>query len=60
MSYKIYFIRILIFTFIITTHRLIAYSQSIKIVDTGQTTFYNNTTEINAPPSGEPFYGQDA
>ncbi len=30
------------------------------IVDTGQTTCYNNTTSITAPAAGQPFYGQDA
>ena len=31
-----------------------------KIVDTGQKTFYSNTSEINEPGLGESFYGQDA
>lgn len=30
------------------------------IVDTGQTTCYNNTSVIAAPAVGRPFYGQDA
>jgi len=30
------------------------------VVDTGQTLYYNNFTEIAAPLIGEPFYGQDA
>ena len=30
------------------------------IVDTGQKNFYDNYNEINAPSSGEEFYGQDA
>ena len=30
------------------------------IVDTNQTVFYDNTTEITPPLEGEPFYGQDA
>ncbi len=35
-------------------------SQDYRIVDTGQEKFYNNNNEINAPSSGEDFYGQDA
>jgi hypothetical protein len=35
-------------------------SQTYKIVDTGQTTFYGALNEISAPVPGEPFYGQDA
>lgn len=31
-----------------------------KIVDTGQNVFYNNSSEISAPPEGNSFYGQDA
>src|SRR3989304_1203011 len=31
-----------------------------KIVDTGQTKCYNNSTEITAPSPGQSFYGQDA
>ncbi len=30
------------------------------VVDTGQTTFYDDSAQISAPVSGEPFYGQDA
>ncbi len=30
------------------------------IVDTGQTAFYDSSSEIPAPAGGEPFYGQDA
>ncbi|MGB5434825.1 MAG: DUF1566 domain-containing protein [Maribacter sp.] len=30
------------------------------IVDTDQSTFFNNTTEISSPSSGADFYGQDA
>lgn len=37
-----------------------AYAQPYKVVDTGQTIYYNNLYEITAPASGEPFYGQDA
>jgi len=35
-------------------------AQTYPIVDTGQTTFYNNTNEITDPSSGSGFYGQDA
>jgi len=35
-------------------------SQSCKIVDTGQTTCYDNSHEIAAPEKGQAFYGQDA
>ena len=31
-----------------------------KIVDTDQQKAYNNTSEIDKPTSGQPFYGQDA
>ncbi|MBN1350711.1 DUF1566 domain-containing protein [candidate division KSB1 bacterium] len=37
-----------------------AFSQSYKIVDTGQTKFYNNFSEISSPAAGAAFYGQDA
>jgi hypothetical protein len=30
------------------------------VVDTGQTSCYNNTTSILPPAAGQPFYGQDA
>jgi len=30
------------------------------IVETNQTTFYNNSSEISSPTSGQAFYGQDA
>lgn len=30
------------------------------VVDTAQTTCYDNTRKIPCPESGEPFYGQDA
>ena len=33
---------------------------SYTIVDTGQTTCYDNATAISAPAEGEAFYGQDA
>ena len=35
-------------------------AQTYKIVDTGQSTFYNNQDEITAPLIGADFYGQDA
>jgi uncharacterized protein DUF1566/arylsulfotransferase ASST/beta-agarase/YXIM esterase-like protein len=40
--------------------RLLLSALPYLIVDTGQTTFYNNTTEITAPADGDAFYGQDA
>ncbi len=36
------------------------FAQSYKIVDTGQTIFYDNQNEISEPQPGESFYGQDA
>jgi len=35
-------------------------AQTYRIVDTGQSTFYDNQNEISAPVSGSAFYGQDA
>ncbi len=35
-------------------------AQSYKIVDTGQSTFYNASDEISKPSVGDSFYGQDA
>jgi hypothetical protein len=35
-------------------------AQTFKIVDTGQTIYYNNQDEISAPVMGAAFYGQDA
>jgi hypothetical protein len=35
-------------------------SPAYRIVDTGVTTFYGNTSVIPEPKPGEPFYGQDA
>ena len=40
----------------ITDTRSITY----KIVDTNQSSYYNNSEEIGCPQSGEAFYGQDA
>jgi hypothetical protein len=51
---------ILALTFVVIFMNVAANSQTYKIVDTGQKTFYNNNAEISAPSSGEPFYGQDA
>ena len=39
---------------------VIAADLSYPVVDTNQTTFYDNETEIDAPLEGEAFYGQDA
>ncbi len=38
----------------------ISFTQSYKIVDTGQTTYYDNQNAMTAPDSGEAFFGQDA
>ena len=35
-------------------------SDSYGVVDTGQVKYYDNTLEIDAPVSGDSFYGQDA
>ena len=35
-------------------------ARSYPVVDTGQVKCYDNMTEIAAPASGQPFYGQDA
>ena len=35
-------------------------AQTYKIVDTGQKLFYDNSTTISTPSSGDAFYGQDA
>ena len=37
-----------------------AMAYDYNIVDTGQSTFYNNTTSITEPAAGQAFYGQDA
>lgn len=37
-----------------------AFSQTYKIVDTNQTTFFNASTSITAPSVDDDFYGQDA
>jgi len=36
------------------------YSQTYKIVDTGQKSYFNNNTEITKPEEGNTFFGQDA
>ena len=36
-----------------------AYTQTYKVIDTGQENYYNNIQEITAPSYGELFYGQD-
>jgi len=47
---------------IVTMINIIGYSQTITypIVGTNQSKFYNDSLEILAPASGQPFYGQDA
>ncbi len=35
-------------------------AQTYRIVDTGQSVFYDNQNEISAPVAGSAFYGQDA
>jgi len=37
-----------------------AASLTYNVVDTGQTAFYDNTSQIGAPSIGDAFYGQDA
>ncbi|MFA8342886.1 MAG: DUF1566 domain-containing protein [Rhodothermaceae bacterium] len=37
-----------------------AFGQTYKVVDTGQTLFFNNNGAISAPLKGEAFFGQDA
>ena len=37
-----------------------SYNGTFPIVDTDQSTFYNNSTIISTPSEGEAFYGQDA
>jgi hypothetical protein len=52
--------RTMIIIFIILMTNLTAFSQNYKIVDTNQTTFYDNSSAISTPAPGEAFYGQDA
>ena len=54
---------IILVSVLITSYWIInAYAQSADyvVVDTGQTTFYDNSKTIALPQPGEPFYGQDA
>jgi hypothetical protein len=54
---------ILICTLILISTGTDFYAQgnlSFPVVDTGQDTYYNNTTTITAPLPGSSFYGQDA
>ena len=44
----------------ILTTNAASYKGTFPIVDTDQTTFFNNSTRISAPSEGEAFYGQDA
>ncbi|MDD3859559.1 MAG: DUF1566 domain-containing protein [Bacteroidales bacterium] len=37
-----------------------SFSQSYKIVDTGQQKYFNNSSQISAPNDGADFFGQDA
>ena len=46
--------------FIILLSSLPIFSQTYKIVDTGQIIFYDNSSIISTPDSEEAFYGQDA
>jgi Protein of unknown function (DUF1566)/Secretion system C-terminal sorting domain len=55
LVYKILFITLLI---LLSSFGI--YSQTYKIVDTGQKTFFNNSSKISVPDSGEAFFGQDA
>jgi hypothetical protein len=48
-------------TLAMTAHCCLAQTDTTyKVVDTGQILYYNNSTTITAPSSGESFYGQDA
>ena len=50
---------ILIFLYLLVSHPLLN-AQTYKIVDTGQSKYYDNQSEITAPELGANFYGQDA
>lgn len=50
----------IIYLFLSLTLAIAVSAQTYKIVDTGQTQFYNTQDEITAPEAGSPFYGQDA
>ncbi len=45
---------------LLTVAGLSATAQNYKIVDSGQSKFFDDKQEIAAPTKGEPFYGQDA
>ena len=44
----------------VTVSGVVTTTLGYPIVDTGQTVFYNNSTQISSPSEGETFYGQDA
>ena len=52
--------RILTLSLVILIGKHTSFSQTYKVVDTGQTKFYDNSSEISAPTAGADFYGQDA
>jgi len=60
MNQLITFIRTTIIIFLIVMSAQIAFSQNYKIVDTNQTTFYDNSNVISTPALGDASYGQDA
>ncbi|MBN2011733.1 DUF1566 domain-containing protein [candidate division KSB1 bacterium] len=60
MDFRNIITRSVMFILLSTISNAKLYSQSYKIVDTGQTTCYGNITEISAPIAGSAFYGQDA
>jgi hypothetical protein len=47
-------------TVTVTGGSLVLPGTTYAVVDTGQTTFYNNTGVITEPAEGDAFYGQDA
>lgn len=53
-------IRLLAASLLLCSIQLTAFAQSYPIVDTGQTTTYNNSAIITPPAEGDAFYGQDA
>jgi len=60
MNQQQYFTRVLT-VLLLVMGSLTAYSQTYKVVDTGQEACYNaNGNEIAPPAPGEAFYGQDA
>ncbi|RKY47476.1 MAG: hypothetical protein DRP88_04385 [Candidatus Neomarinimicrobiota bacterium] len=52
--------RIILAILFLVVNYLMLYSQTYKIVDTGQDKCYNNNYEISPPSPGEAFFGQDA